>query len=112
MQQRGTLVNVLFEPVTELSDSVTYDITAWALPYAYGLQAIASKAAVPFHTHTLRPLVPSGPTGMARVPMVTYPLGRRAKCKAGNKTHAAGHQAAFQPSSRSSPARSRSTVVR
>ena len=48
MQQRGTLVNVLFEPVTELSDSVTYDITAWALPYAYGLQAIASKAAVPF----------------------------------------------------------------
>jgi hypothetical protein len=49
-QQRGTLVNVLFEPVTELSDSVTYDITAWALPYAYGLQAIASKAAVPFTT--------------------------------------------------------------
>jgi hypothetical protein len=49
-QQRGTLVNVLFEPVTELSDSVTYDITAWALPYAYGLQAIASRSAVPFTT--------------------------------------------------------------
>lgn len=47
-QQRGTLVNVLFEPATQLSDSVTYDITAWALPYAYGLKAIASRAAVPF----------------------------------------------------------------
>jgi hypothetical protein len=26
-----------------LSDSATYDITAWSLPYAYGLQAFASK---------------------------------------------------------------------
>ena len=49
-QQRGTLVNVLFEPTTKLSDSVTYDITAWALPYVYGLKAIASKAAVPYTT--------------------------------------------------------------
>jgi hypothetical protein len=47
-QPRGTLVKVLFEPSTKLSDSVTYDITAWSLPYAYGLKAIASKAAVPF----------------------------------------------------------------
>lgn len=49
-QQRGTLVNVLFEPSTQLSDSVTYDITAWALPYAYGLKGFASKTAVPFTT--------------------------------------------------------------
>jgi hypothetical protein len=31
------------EPVNKLSDSVTYDITAWSLPYAYGLQAYASN---------------------------------------------------------------------
>jgi hypothetical protein len=42
-QKKGTLVNVLFEPNTKLSDSMTYDITAWSLPYAYGLNCIASE---------------------------------------------------------------------
>ena len=45
-QVKGTLVKVLFEPRAKLSDSVTYDITAWSLPYAYGLQALASSTAV------------------------------------------------------------------
>ena len=42
-QPRSTMVRVLFEPVARLTDSVTYDITAWALPYAYGLPAYAVK---------------------------------------------------------------------
>ncbi len=42
-QQKGVLVNVLFEPKTFLSDTLTYDITAWSLPYAYGLHALASE---------------------------------------------------------------------
>ncbi len=45
-QTRGTLVKVLFEPNARLSDSLTYDITAWSLPYAYGLRAIASETLV------------------------------------------------------------------
>jgi hypothetical protein len=45
-QKKGTLVNVLFEPTTFLSDSMTYDITAWSLPYAFGLDAIASESSV------------------------------------------------------------------
>jgi len=45
-QTRGTLVKVLFEPNARLSDSLTYDITAWSLPYAYGLKAIASETLV------------------------------------------------------------------
>lgn len=45
-QKKGTLVKVLFEPNTELSDSVTYDITAWSLPYAYGLDALATDGTV------------------------------------------------------------------
>lgn len=45
-QKKGTLVNVLFEPTTYLSDSLTYDITAWSLPYAYGLDCIASVTPV------------------------------------------------------------------
>ncbi|HEA21268.1 hypothetical protein LCGC14_1473890 [marine sediment metagenome] len=43
-QKKGTLVKVLFEPNAILSDSLTYDITAWSLPYAYGLDAVASES--------------------------------------------------------------------
>lgn len=42
-QPKSVLLNVLFEPRTLVTDSNTYDITAWALPYAYGLPAYASK---------------------------------------------------------------------
>ena len=45
-QAKGTMVKVLFEPNAKLSDSLTYDITAWSLPYAYGLNAIASTTLV------------------------------------------------------------------
>nr|MBA4140658.1 zinc carboxypeptidase [Segetibacter sp.] len=42
-QPKSTLVKVLFEPKAMLTDSVTYDITAWAVPYAYGVDAFALK---------------------------------------------------------------------
>lgn len=42
-QPHGVLVQVLFEPAPNLSDSLTYDITAWAMPHAYGLNAYALK---------------------------------------------------------------------
>jgi hypothetical protein len=42
-QPKGKMVKVLFEPKTKLVDSLTYDITAWSLPYAHGFEAIASK---------------------------------------------------------------------
>ncbi|WP_460219757.1 M14 family metallopeptidase [Psychroserpens sp. MEBiC05023] len=42
-QPKGKMVKALFEPNAKLSDSLTYDITAWSVPYAYGLDAIASK---------------------------------------------------------------------
>ncbi|MEQ9583106.1 MAG: zinc carboxypeptidase, partial [Arenibacter sp.] len=45
-QVKGTLAQVLMEPNTKLSDSLTYDITAWSLPYAYGLETIASQTFV------------------------------------------------------------------
>jgi len=43
LQPRSAMVKVLFEPKSKLSDSATYDITAWSLPYVYGLNAFASK---------------------------------------------------------------------
>jgi len=42
-QARSVMANVLFEPQTFVTDSNTYDITAWALPYAYGLNAYGVK---------------------------------------------------------------------
>ncbi len=42
-QPRSAMVQVLLEPKSKLSDSATYDITSWSLPYAYGLTAYASK---------------------------------------------------------------------
>lgn len=42
-QPKSVLLKVLFEPNTFVSDSATYDITAWSLPYAHGIQAFASK---------------------------------------------------------------------
>ncbi|MEO6550215.1 MAG: M14 metallopeptidase family protein [Ferruginibacter sp.] len=49
-QPKGVLAKVLFEPHSKLIDSATYDITAWALPYVYGLQAYAVKEKVAFTT--------------------------------------------------------------
>lgn len=40
-QPKSVLAQVLFEPEPVLNDSITYDITSWALPYAYGLEAFA-----------------------------------------------------------------------
>ena len=40
------MIKVLFEPNAKLSDSLTYDITAWSVPYAYGLDAVATTTKV------------------------------------------------------------------
>lgn len=45
-QPKGKMVKVLFEPQTTIVDSLTYDSTAWSLPFAHGFNAIASKSKV------------------------------------------------------------------
>ena len=40
-QPKSVLAQVLFEPNPALNDSITYDITSWAMPYAYGVKAYA-----------------------------------------------------------------------
>ncbi|GAB4247259.1 MAG: M14 family metallopeptidase [Ekhidna sp.] len=42
-QPKATLAHILLEPKTKLEDSVTYDITAWGVPYAYGVEAYATE---------------------------------------------------------------------
>jgi hypothetical protein len=51
-QPKGKMVKVLFEPNAKLTDSLTYDITAWSLPYAHGIQTIASKTKVNAETNS------------------------------------------------------------
>ncbi len=43
-QPNSHLVKVLFERQTHLSDSLTYDITAWSLPFVYGLETYGLKS--------------------------------------------------------------------
>ncbi len=43
LQPKSALVKVLFEPRSRITDTATYDITAWSVPYAWGLQAYAMK---------------------------------------------------------------------
>ncbi len=42
-QPRSNLVKVLFERTSKLSDSATYDITAWSLPFVYGVKGYGLK---------------------------------------------------------------------
>ncbi len=45
-QPKAVLLNVLFEQKTFVADSNTYDITAWALPYAFGLKTYGLKQSI------------------------------------------------------------------
>ncbi|WP_057937122.1 M14 family metallopeptidase [Algoriphagus resistens] len=45
-QPKSVLAQVLFEPNPTLHDSITYDITSWAMPYAYGLDAFAVESRI------------------------------------------------------------------
>ncbi len=45
-QPKAVLLNVLMEPKTLLTDSNTYDITAWSLPYVYGIKTYGIKEAL------------------------------------------------------------------
>lgn len=46
-QPNSNLIRVLFEREPRLSDSVTYDITAWGIPYMFGLTTWGTKSYLP-----------------------------------------------------------------
>ncbi|MBL3657874.1 M14 family metallopeptidase [Fulvivirga sediminis] len=46
-QSQSRLLTALFEPNTKLSDTLTYDITAWSIPFAYGVEAYALTEKLP-----------------------------------------------------------------
>lgn len=59
-QPKKTLVQVLLDPDATLEDSLTYDITAWALPYAYGIEAFASAKII--SAEAMNPIADEGHT--------------------------------------------------
>lgn len=54
-QAKSALIRVLFDPNPKLVDSMTYDITSWALPYAYGIKGYASKQTVLYNNNFSEP---------------------------------------------------------
>lgn len=48
LQPKGKMIKALLEPEAKLTDSVTYDITAWSLAFAYGLKGFATETEIPF----------------------------------------------------------------
>jgi hypothetical protein len=65
LQPKSALVKVLFEPQSKLSDSLTYDITAWSLPYIYGAQSYAVKEKLALEKY-------SSPGKNAALPAMAY----------------------------------------
>lgn len=51
LQPKGRMVKVLFEKESKLVDSATYDITAWSIPYVYGLNAWATKEKIAINAY-------------------------------------------------------------
>lgn len=59
-QPKSVLAQVLFEPNPALHDSITYDITSWAMPYAYGLDAFAVESRIePAGEYTAPEFIPN-----------------------------------------------------
>lgn len=58
-QPRSVLTQVLFEPHHKLTDSLSYDITAWSLPLAYGVESFAVKGNLPVKTKNKLDVIPT-----------------------------------------------------
>ena len=77
-QPKARLTKVLFEPQTTIVDSITYDITAWGLPYAYGVDAYALPDAPGVDTTGTPPGVAPAPSGSDAPYAYVTPWGSRA----------------------------------
>ncbi|MBN8835766.1 MAG: zinc carboxypeptidase [Sphingobacteriia bacterium] len=56
-QSKSSLAKVLFEQKSKLSDSATYDITAWSIPYGYGIECYALKEKLSIQPYATKEIV-------------------------------------------------------
>src|SRR6185437_11004747 len=94
-QPKSNLVRVLFERKSRITDSVTYDITAWSLPFVYGVQAYGlagfvteAKSPAGIHPEQAKPVIPDSTyalavrwTGMESVRFLTILLQKGVKIR-------------------------------
>lgn len=52
-QPKGKMVKALFEKDAKLTNNITYDITAWSVPYAYGLEGFATEIELQSYKQTV-----------------------------------------------------------
>ena len=70
-QPKSNLLRVLFERKSHITDSVTYDITAWSVPFVYGVQAyglgsyVTEAKSPALHAEAVRPAIPDSTYGLA-----------------------------------------------
>ncbi|MBN7809630.1 zinc carboxypeptidase [Algoriphagus sp. H41] len=76
-QPKSVLAQVFFEPNPVLNDSITYDITSWALPYAYGLSAYAMETRLDAAGAYEKPAPASNPVGKTPVAYLAQWQGTR-----------------------------------
>src|SRR4030095_11518746 len=57
LQPKGRMIKVLFEQESKLVDSATYDITAWSIPYVYGINAWATKDKLSLNAYPAVPAI-------------------------------------------------------
>ena len=69
-QANSNLLRVLFERTSKISDSATYDITAWSLPFVYGVQTYGLSN---FVTGTTKPTT-AAPTAVVPAATVGYAI--------------------------------------
>jgi hypothetical protein len=58
LQPQSRLIKALLEPKTALPDTFFYDVSAWSLPIAYGLEAYTTEAPLPATAKKLTELQP------------------------------------------------------
>ena len=78
-QPKAVLTQVLFEPHQKLTDSLSYDITAWSLPFAYGVESYALKGKLAIQTKSQRTI--TVPQKMATVYAYYVPWNDRNSAK-------------------------------
>ncbi|MEB2773877.1 M14 family metallopeptidase [Algoriphagus sp. D3-2-R+10] len=76
-QPKAVLTQLLFEPNPALHDSITYDITSWSMPYAYGLKAYALETRVNAAGDYEKPVFSENVTGKTPVAYIAAWEGTR-----------------------------------
>jgi hypothetical protein len=102
-QAKSALVKVLFEPNTKFVDSIAYDITAWSLPYVYGVKTYGSPQRIDLNASDVTDPVVNNTTeatyayvirwnGMQTVKLVSQLLQKGIKLRFNERPFEAGGQ--------------------